>query len=1493
MRTLLSGELAQAQNRDSDYFVRFEVQNGSGTWIDVGAALGTHWIVNATWGENRDTPVAQATFTLVRNIGAASLAPLMSASVLNVLDDGVTYSPLLNIGRLMRASTATMPYGVALDVTKYRPAVTGRIDDVIVLDDPAGQASMITLPCSDLGGWLMDLQIETSGIEYGNPTTPPTLESVLQAVITANIPVGEPAVTLVKQSSSSFGVTGWKQGDTKLLEGLITLVLDSTGEDIRYRFDASHVSQLMWFNPDRGRVTVDATFTANQYYMSSLDLALRDIRNAGSMAYIDSVTGTAGVVTATDTLSIADYRRRFFRLPSSKMLATMAESQTVINAVVNDLSGPPAEAQAEIPFCWFVQLYDRYTFEARGRQYDQDQTFAVGGYQHTIESRRGSTVLTPLTSRIVGAYAAWQRRLPFVAAAPPVLSASFDSTGQLIINSSGVAGTASQKIAWATGSTPTAATVRAATPIVQQNVSGWATGSTYAPGTAVYIAAFAYNTYGMESTPLAAVSVTRQGSATPLPSMITVTFDSVGQAILSLVGGEGTDHFLFAIRKDRLPTDAEIRAGTLQYGQTVTGWATGSPGQVAAGGSVYVGAFSYNLVGTESPHALVTAKYQGTGPQAPAITVTFDKDGQVILSVIGNSATTSLIYDLRTDRSPTIAETRAGNSAGGPSFANTPSGIFILAGHYIYVGALAYNAAGDESLLASVAVLRQGGAWDGPRYTGGATGQTTEEAQRGGSGGIPVPGGPIHALPLYDSTGSTPLIDTAGRRFQTALGGPTGIGGDVIERGGNKGDQAIDSGYIVVPAGVDFTRSYTGKSLANVPDDGTSDRRAATLNQKTGGDRGFGAIDSGTSVVAGAIDFVRSFVNKHLGNIPDDGTSDRRAATLDQKTGGDRAKAAIDSGNVAVAAAVDFTRLYTGKSLANVPDDGTSDRRASTLNQKTGGDRGFAAVDSGNVAITTAVDLSRAYTGKHLGNIPDDGTSDRKAVTGNEKTGAGRAFPALDSSNKLITGITAAAKYADGVTGIDGLKPGEAGANVTETRTALNTANVDSVSAATARQGAVRGNTGLDSSGKLQTGVTTGATYADGVTGIDGRKPAEAGADVTSGHTAADTSNVNGTAAATVQGGAAKANTGLDGSGKLQTGVTSAATANDGNIGIESQRAATRKGAFGAGSGVGQTGEENTRSGFGGYPVPSAPYLALPYYDSSGSVPLLDPVAMRFMNGAIDPTVVLDNPTGILGAGAQQNLAGTARSLAKGYQSGFTQDGVAVTFSPAYQNPPQVLLHGGKLFDTTLGTASPQYEDFAATGLTASGFTTRAKLKNKGTIAARTADFASSTTATTVGAVTGNAALASAPALDDNYKARFRVDVTCATLSGAGTTTVVVAIEVSADGSTGWTEYATRAFSASRTTGGTTTNSYSGNEVAVNVASLLGASGAAVRLKYKSKTQTGASTGSATVTGYNNTGGGADAGHGVTYSTQTGGASQSKTPAADDFVVWEAFEVVS
>lgn len=60
-----------------------------------------------------------------------------------------------------------------------------------------------------------------------------------------------------------------------------------------------------------------------------------------------------------------------------------------------------------------------------------------------------------------------------------------------------------------------------------------------------------------------------------------------------------------------------------------------------------------------------------------------------------------------------------------------------------------------------------------------------------------------------------------------------------------------------------------------------------------------------------------------------------------------------------------------------------------------------AQLDSGGVVLAGGVDFTRAYTNKNLGNVPDDATTDRRAVTADQRTGGGRGFVALDGNNRL------------------------------------------------------------------------------------------------------------------------------------------------------------------------------------------------------------------------------------------------------------------------------------------------------------------------------------------------------------------------------------------------------------------------------------------------------------------------------------------------------------
>jgi len=289
--------------------------------------------------------------------------------------------------------------------------------------------------------------------------------------------------------------------------------------------------------------------------------------------------------------------------------------------------------------------------------------------------------------------------------------------------------------------------------------------------------------------------------------------------------------------------------------------------------------------------------------------------------------------------------------------------------------------------------------------------------------------------------------------------------------------------------------------------------------------------------------------------------------------------------------------------------------------------------------------------------------------------------------------------------------------------------------------------------------------------------------------------------------------------------------------------------------------------------VPWSPYaLFRAVFNADGSAVLVDPVT-----GEVTAEASLAD-------GVRQNSAGSQRAIAKGYQAGLVQDGGSVTFNPAYQSPPQVLMRGG------INGGSSTYPVYRADALSASGFTCYAKNVTKGTITGQNAEFTSPVSTSTPGATVGPATLASAPAYDNGYTARFDLSLSLTVPGGGvggGQIVAVVAIE-SNEGVSGWIERATRSYATHLTTAGSTTADYPDQEVVITDSSL--GINDQIRLKLKSVTITAGSSGSATLTGYDNTTG---HGHGVLYNTDSGGSVATKTPDADDFIFWEAFEVAT
>jgi hypothetical protein len=241
----------------------------------------------------------------------------------------------------------------------------------------------------------------------------------------------------------------------------------------------------------------------------------------------------------------------------------------------------------------------------------------------------------------------------------------------------------------------------------------------------------------------------------------------------------------------------------------------------------------------------------------------------------------------------------------------------------------------------------------------GGSGIAEEGRVRGGSGGMPTPRMHVTADPVVDTSGFLPLIDTDARSVGAAL-------------------KAID--------GKTGIESQSGANIKSAYGAGSGGSGIAEENRVRGGSGGT-HIPGGFRVTADPMVDATGFLE-----LIDTGTG-RMHATAFKYAGG----SAVDGLKPAQANA-DVTSTHTSADTSLV--NGNS---AATVG--TGGVRAAATIDSGNIVVAAGVDLSRGYAGRNLSNISDDATSDRRAATANQKTGADRGFSALDSSNRLTGGL--------------------------------------------------------------------------------------------------------------------------------------------------------------------------------------------------------------------------------------------------------------------------------------------------------------------------------------------------------------------------------------------------------------------------------------------------------------------------------------------------------
>src|SRR5688500_17535137 len=258
MRALTTPESAVL---DATYYrmsARVRVKNGSGTLIDLSAHKGINWLEHVRYNEDIDELVAQAVIELKRDVirpgggydSSLSLSPLRTDSALNRLDDGVTYAPLIDVGREIHVDVAVTESWRPPVTTDWKPLLKGAINSIQWGSDP------VVVEALDEGAVLVDRWIESELI-YGSAAGT-AVETVMQSILNATLGAG--VVTLYTPASPGFNIRPYTQQKEPLMDALRTLA-DMIGWDVRYRWDAGTSTFRLTFQaPPRTKTVPDRTF---------------------------------------------------------------------------------------------------------------------------------------------------------------------------------------------------------------------------------------------------------------------------------------------------------------------------------------------------------------------------------------------------------------------------------------------------------------------------------------------------------------------------------------------------------------------------------------------------------------------------------------------------------------------------------------------------------------------------------------------------------------------------------------------------------------------------------------------------------------------------------------------------------------------------------------------------------------------------------------------------------------------------------------------------------------------------------------------------------------------------------------------------------------------------------------------------------------------------------------------------------------------------------
>ena len=356
------------QNRNAAHYLTVEVQDATATWRDLGAFSGSDYVLSALISDQLETPSVSATVSIRSGLGAASIAPIMSASTANAT------GRLLDVSRRIRVTMRVIPTTGVVTEPSYVTVFLGRIDRI-----STGNGQMLQLQCRDQLAQLLDASFDRRRT-YGDNTTP--LETVLQQMLTDVL--GTAAPTIVTYTSPAWAPPGGayavvaKRGDN--LWAKMTELLDQIGWILRYRWNGPNVAELRLFAPARTGGTSKYTllpFEVRSVEEAALDLA--GVRNSVQIAYYTAPTAQA-YYTATDADSVVAYggaRLLIVAESKSSQINSSATAKRMGDAILSDLRISPYTHAVKTTHCfWAPESGDIMDVPANDVTHDSTQQLA-------------------------------------------------------------------------------------------------------------------------------------------------------------------------------------------------------------------------------------------------------------------------------------------------------------------------------------------------------------------------------------------------------------------------------------------------------------------------------------------------------------------------------------------------------------------------------------------------------------------------------------------------------------------------------------------------------------------------------------------------------------------------------------------------------------------------------------------------------------------------------------------------------------------------------------------------------------------------------------------------------------------------------------------------------------------------------------------------------------------------------------------------------------